>query len=152
MKSHRKTHGSWLKHAFTITSVCPSFFFGSPLYTLSSSVVLNSSLSSRTYLFSSFEKQSPKSNESQNVQLACTILKCVNSLISLYVNLHEMSLVPNTLYLTAFIDQRNPGGVLGYLLGGYVPPRTPNWHPVLKKFPLKLIPRSRNGPIFYTPF
>ena len=64
-------------------------------------------------------------------------------------------------------------GALGYFLGGYVPPLTPNWHPVLKKIPLKLIPRSgnepillysvlefalkliprsRNGPIFYTPF
>ena len=42
------------------------------------------------------------------------------------------------------------GGALGYFLGGYVPPGTPNWHPVLKKFPLKLIPRSRNGPLFYT--
>ena len=44
------------------------------------------------------------------------------------------------------------GGSLGYFLGGYVPPGTPNWHPVLKQNPLKLIPRSRNGPIFYTPF
>ena len=26
-----------------------------------------------------------------------------------------------------------PGGALGYVLGGYVPPGTPNWHPVLKK-------------------
>ena len=41
------------------------------------------------------------------------------------------------------------GGTLRYFLGGYVPPGTPNWHPVLKKIPLKLIPRSRNGPIFY---
>ena len=114
-------HGSWLKDAFTITSVWPSFFFGSPLYTLPSSIILNSSLSSRTYLFSSFEKRSPKSNKSQNVPLACAILKCVNSLISVYVNLQEMSLVPNTLYLTAFIDQR------------------------------KLIPHSRKRPIFYTP-
>ena len=32
----------------------------------------------------------------------------------------------------------DPGGTLGYFLGGYVPPGTPNWHPVLKKFPLKL--------------
>ena len=44
------------------------------------------------------------------------------------------------------------GGALGYFLGGYVPLGTPNWQPVLKKIPLKLIPRSRNGPIFYTPF
>ena len=65
------------------------------------------------------------------------------------------------------------GGALGYFLGGYVPPGTSNWHPVVKKispkidtpflkwanflypvleFALKLIPRSRNGPIFYTPF
>ena len=33
-----------------------------------------------------------------------------------------------------------------------MPPWTPNWHLVLEKIPLKLIPRSRNGPIFYTPF
>ena len=26
-----------------------------------------------------------------------------------------------------------PGGALGYFLGGYVPPGTPNWHPVLKQ-------------------
>ena len=44
------------------------------------------------------------------------------------------------------------GGALGYVLGGYVPPGTPNWYPVLKKISLKLIPRSRNGPISYTPF
>ena len=25
------------------------------------------------------------------------------------------------------------GGTLGYFLGGYVPPGTPDWHPVLKK-------------------
>ena len=61
------------------------------------SVVLNSSLSLHNYLFPSFKKQSSKSNKSRNVQqLACAILKCVNSLISLYVNLHEMSLVPST--------------------------------------------------------
>ena len=44
------------------------------------------------------------------------------------------------------------GGAVGYFLGGYVPPGTPNWHPFLKRFPLNLISRSRNGPIFYTPF
>ena len=45
-----------------------------------------------------------------------------------------------------------PWEALGYFLGGYLPPGIPNWHPVLKKFPLKLTSRSRNGPIFYTPF
>ena len=40
------------------------------------------------------------------------------------------------------------GGALEYFLGGYVPPGTPNWRPVLKKIPLKLIPRSRNGQFF----
>ena len=34
------------------------------------------------------------------------------------------------------------GGALGYFLGGYVPPGTPNWHPVLK----------RNSPKIDTPF
>ena len=43
---------------------------------------------------------------------------------------------------------RGGGEPLGYFLGGYVPPGTPNWHPVLKQFPVKLIPRSKNGPIF----
>ena len=37
---------------------------------------------------------------------------------------------------------RGPGGALGYFLGGYVPPGTPNWHPVLKK----------NSPKIDTPF
>ena len=32
-----------------------------------------------------------------------------------------------------------------------MPPGTPNWHPFQKKFPLKLIPSSRNGPIFLYP-
>ena len=88
------------------TSVCPSFFFGSPLYTLSSSVVLNSSLSSRTYLFCSLEKRSPKSNESRNVQqLACAILKCVNSLIS---NLCKPARnVTCVQYFTAFIEHKH---------------------------------------------
>ena len=27
------------------------------------------------------------------------------------------------------------GGALGYFLGGYVPPGTSNWHPILKKMP-----------------
>ena len=32
-----------------------------------------------------------------------------------------------------------PGGaLLGYFLGGYVPPLTPNWHPVLKKISPKI--------------
>ena len=34
------------------------------------------------------------------------------------------------------------GGALGYFFGGYVPPGTPNWHPVLKK----------NSPKIDTPF
>ena len=34
------------------------------------------------------------------------------------------------------------GGALGYFLGGYGPPGTPNWHPVLEK----------NSPKIDTPF
>ena len=55
------------------------------------------------------------------------------------------------------------GGALGYFLGGYVPPGTPNWHPVLeKKIFLErginfrggqfFIPRSRIRPKTNTPF
>ena len=33
----------------------------------------------------------------------------------------------------------NPrGGALGYFLGGYVPPGTPNWYPVQKKISPKI--------------
>ena len=31
------------------------------------------------------------------------------------------------------------GGALGYFLGGYVPPGTPNWNPALKK---KISPKT----------
>ena len=44
------------------------------------------------------------------------------------------------------------GGALGYFFGGYVPPGTPNWHPVLKKIALKLIPRFTIHPGTDTPF
>ena len=30
------------------------------------------------------------------------------------------------------------GGALGYFLGGYVPPGTPNWYPVLEKISPKI--------------
>ena len=30
------------------------------------------------------------------------------------------------------------GGALGYFLGGYVPPGTPNWHPFLEKISPKI--------------
>ena len=30
------------------------------------------------------------------------------------------------------------GGALGYFLGGYVPPGTPNWHPALEKISPKI--------------
>ena len=43
------------------------------------------------------------------------------------------------------------GGALGYFLGGYVPPGTP-LAPRSKKISRKIDTRSRNGPIFYTPF
>ena len=39
-----------------------------------------------------------------------------------------------SLQITVLVNCRiPPGGALGYFLGGYVPPGTPNWHPVLKK-------------------
>ena len=34
--------------------------------------------------------------------------------------------------------RRGRGGALGCFLGGYVPPGTPNWHPVLEKFSPKI--------------
>ena len=34
--------------------------------------------------------------------------------------------------------ENTPGGALGYFGGGYVPPGTPNWHPVLEKISPKI--------------
>ena len=36
------------------------------------------------------------------------------------------------------VDCVGGGGALGYFLGGYVPPGTPNGHPVLKKISSKI--------------
>ena len=44
------------------------------------------------------------------------------------------------------------GGHLGIFWVGMCRPGLQNGAPFWKKFPLKLISRSRNGPIFYTPF
>ena len=56
------------KRCFHNNQYVPFILFGSPLYKIIFSVVLNSSLSTRNYLFSSLEKRSPKSNESRNIQ------------------------------------------------------------------------------------
>ena len=45
----------------------------------------------------------------------------------------------------------SPGGALGYFLGGYVPPGTQNWHPVLQMGQF-FIARSRISPETDTPF
>ena len=39
---------------------------------------------------------------------------------------------------TRAVARGGGGGALGYFLDGYVPPGTPNWHPVLKKNPPKI--------------
>ena len=45
------------------------------------------------------------------------------------------------------------GGALGYFLGGYVPPGTSNWHPILKKISPKIdTPLDRIRPKTDTPF
>ena len=38
-----------------------------------------------------------------------------------------------TVLVNCRIHPGGRGGALGYFLGGYVPPGTPDWHPVLKK-------------------
>ena len=48
------------------------------------------------------------------------------------INLFEYS-------LSTVLDTRGGGGGgAGYFLGGYVPPGTTNWHPVLKKISPKI--------------
>ena len=40
--------------------------------------------------------------------------------------------------MSAVAKLHKAGGALGYFLGGYVPPGTPNWHPVLEKISPKI--------------
>ena len=46
--------------------------------------------------------------------------------------------VPKERFLCFHVVYYNPGEALGYFLGGFVPPGTPNWHPVLEKISLKI--------------
>ena len=53
------------------------------------------------------------------------------------------------------LNPRGGGGIffhLGIFWVGMCRPGLQIGTPFYKKIPLKLIPRSRNGPIFYTPF
>ena len=54
----------------------------------------------------------------------------------------------------AEVKRSFPPGVLGYLLGGYVPPRSQSFDLLRfrKNFAFKMIPCSRNRPIFNIPF
>ena len=48
-------------------------------------------------------------------------------------------LVTRKPFFSAFMLSKLPGGgALGYFLGGWVPPGTPNWHPVLEKISPKI--------------
>ena len=42
------------------------------------------------------------------------------------------------LFDTSITIYSGEGGALGYFLGGYEPPRTPNWYPVLEKISPKI--------------
>ena len=57
----------------------------------------------------------------------CVRLHTLLHVVGSYCAKFEISILP-------------PGGegALGYFLGGYVPPGTPNWHPVLKKISPKI--------------
>ena len=47
--------------------------------------------------------------------------------------------VSKKIQLILLLVHTNPGGgALGYFLGGYVPPGTPNWHPILEKISPKI--------------
>ena len=54
---------------------------------------------------------------------------------TLTLNLNCYSRASSAAFISIVIP---PGGALGYFLGGYVPPRTPKWHPVLEKISPKI--------------
>ena len=51
--------------------------------------------------------------------------------VFVYIKLYNATKIKDCSVKT--VKGLNPGGALGYFLGGYVPPGTPNWHPFLKK-------------------
>ena len=69
----------------------------------------------------------------------------------------SINLLPRAILAFVYMCSREGrgggGGEYTFWVGMCWPPHgTPNWHPVLKKIPLKLIPHSRTGPILYIPF
>ena len=50
----------------------------------------------------------------------------------------NLELSPSYTSVRKLLMESRPGGALGYFLGGYVPPGTANWHPVLKKISPKI--------------
>ena len=63
--------------------------------------------------------------------------RCDWSLPMIYQSTRHMDDVTKNLF-SWFCSTWRPGGALGYRLGGYVPPGTPNCHPVLKKISPKI--------------
>ena len=61
------------------------------------------------------------------------ILRVENESCTIALNM-TVSKLNGSMHLSCALLRYSPrGGALGYFLGGYVPPGTPNWHPVLKK-------------------
>ena len=56
-----------------------------------------------------------------------TLIVCLLSLLTFRIVL-----------MTLMLALMKARGALGYFLGGYVPPGTPNWHPVLKTISPKI--------------
>ena len=50
----------------------------------------------------------------------------------------SLVIVDTTAAPALYIVGPGGGGALGYFWGGYVPPGTPNWHPVPKKISPKI--------------
>ena len=57
----------------------------------------------------------------------------VQILLLVMVALSSASLKMNIKQVSKLSRSPGGGGHLGIFLGGYVPPGTPNWHPVLKR-------------------
>ena len=70
------------------------------------------------------------------------LASCLLSLDNVYYAGYYLIAVITEPSLAAVAIPGGGGGALGYFLGGYLPPGTPNWHPVLKK----------NSPKIDTPF
>ena len=103
-----------------------------------------SAVNGKRFVGSSYWKIPGESGNSKKVDPLSRLERSErNFVFHLHVSctLYQFQLLPTIFFSHRVTSSAPPwggGGALGYSLVGYVPPGTPNWHPVLKNFSAKI--------------